>query len=294
MKILFFNDYRMGVLKDGQVVDVSDALEHRDLVPAEWQMETVIEQFDTYRPRFEELVATADGVPMSSVKIRPPLPRPHNVLCAFSNYLDQPGATPHALDFFYKGTTSIMGDAETVELPDIPESFVFQPEAELGYVIGKPAKHVSEEDALDYVFGYVNFVDISARIPHRSTTFLHKGQDRWAPLGPVITTADEIPDPQNLRVRSWKNEELKQDYNTSAMAHPIKEQIAWLTQWITLVPGDVLACGTHHEGLEAINDGDRIEIEADGLERLRFDIRSYGPHKDVTWPPPGGRPQRSA
>ena len=90
-----------------------------------------------------------------------------------------------------------------------------------------------------------------------------------------------------MRVRLWRNEELQQDYNTSAMAHPIAEQIAWLTQWITLMPGDVLSCGTHHEGLAPINDGDKIEIEIDGLERLRFDIKSFGPRKEEHWRPPG-------
>ena len=288
MKLLFFDDYKMGVLKGSNVVDVSGAIDHNDIIPPEWQMETVIAEFDAYRPRFEEIAAKEAGVPMSSVKVQAPLPRPHNVLCAFSNYLDRPDATPGAIDFFYKGTTSIMGDGETVELPDIPEALVFQPEAELSYIIGKQAKHVAEKDALSYVFGYANFIDVSARnIPNRRTTFLHKGQDRWAPFGPVITTADEIADPQDMRVRLWRNEELQQDYNTSAMAHSIAEQIAWLTQWITLMPGDVLSCGTHHEGLAPINDGDKIEIEIDGLERLRFDIRSFGPRKDEHWRPPG-------
>ena len=183
--------------------------------------------FATLRPKFEEIVSKAGGVLVSSVNLRAPLPRPHNVMCAFSNYLDREDSTPSDLDFFYKGSTSVLEHGGTVEIPDIPAATVFQPEPKLGYVIGREAKHVSEAEALDYVFGYTNFIDLSARgIPNRRTTFLHKGQDKWAPMGPVITTADEIADPQKLRVRLWLNEEQKQDYSTSLMAHSVAEQIA--------------------------------------------------------------------
>jgi 2-keto-4-pentenoate hydratase/2-oxohepta-3-ene-1,7-dioic acid hydratase in catechol pathway len=288
MKLLFFDDYKMGVLKDGNVVDVSSAVPHADILPPTYQMESVIADFATFKPMFEEIASKDAGVAASSVRMRAPLPRPHNVMCAFSNYLDRVDSTPSPLDFFYKGSTSVIGNGDTVELPDIPEASVFQPEPELGYVIGRVAKHVSEADALDYVFGYVNFIDVSARgIQGRRTTFLHKGQDTWSPQGPVITTADEVGDPQDLRVRLWLNEEQKQDYSTSLMAHSVAEQIAWLTQWITLNPGDVLSCGTHHKGLSPINDGDRVEMEVDGLERLGFSIKSHGPRKMENWRPPG-------
>src|SRR5581483_6369396 len=120
------------------------------------------------RPKIEQIVASEGGVPISSVRIRPPLPRPSNALCAFSNYQDRPMATASPLDFFHKSATSIVGDGDTVELPDIPEAEVFHPEPELAYVIGRAAKKVREADALNYVFGYLNFVDISARgIPNR-------------------------------------------------------------------------------------------------------------------------------
>jgi 2-keto-4-pentenoate hydratase/2-oxohepta-3-ene-1,7-dioic acid hydratase in catechol pathway len=288
VKLLFFDDYKMGVLTDGKVVDVASAVPHSDILPPQYQMESVITDFATYRPKFEELASMGNGVALSSVRLRSPLPRPHNVMCAFSNYLDREGATPGNIDFFYKGSTSVIGYGETVELPDIPEASVFQPEPELGYVIGKAAKHVSEADALNFVFGYTNFIDTSARgIQGRRTTFLHKGQDSWAPLGPVISTTDELPDPQKLQVKLWLNEELKQDYSTSLMAHSVAEQIAWLTQWITLMPGDVISCGTHHKGLSPINDGDHVEMEVEGCERLAFNVKSHGPRKMENWRPPG-------
>ena len=116
-----------------------------------------------------------------------------------------------------------------------------------------------------------------------------KGMDTYAPIGPVIVTKDEIPDPQNLRVRLWLNGDLKQDYNTGEMNHSVRAQIAWLTQYITLMPGDVICCGTHHIGLSPVNDGDRVEVEVEGLERLSLNVRSHGPRKDAHWRPPGTR-----
>lgn len=295
MKLLFYDDYRLGVLKEGRVVDVTGTLPHVGILPPQAQIEGVIEQFASFRPRFQEIVAKESGIPLSDVKVRPPLPRPHNILCAFSNYQDRdrpPDQPPGALDFFYKGATGIIGHGDTVELQDIEEVNVFQPEPEFGYVIGKQAKHVTEASALDYVFGYLNFVDVSARLSaSRRTTFLGKGQDAYAPIGPVITTADEVPDPQNVRVRLWLNGEQKQDYSTADMTYSVAAQIAWLTQYITLMPGDVLSCGTHHVGLSPINDGDLVEVEGDGLERLAFNVKSHGPRKTAHWAPPGVRQQ---
>ena len=290
MKLLIYDDYKFGVLKGDRVVDVTGTLQHVGIKPAQTLMEEIIEDFDSFRPKFEQATANQEGVPLASVKVRPPLPRPHNILCAFANYQDRDQPSTAPLDFFYKGSTGIIGPGDTVEIPDVPEALVHQPEPELGYVIGKKVKHVSVADALDCVFGYLNFVDVSNRaVPNRRTTFMQKGMDTYAPIGPVIVTKDEIADPQNLQVKLWLNGELKQDYNTAAMTHSVAAQIAWLTQYITLMPGDVLACGTHHVGLSPINDGDKVDVEVEGLERLSFSVRSLGERKTAEWGPPGTR-----
>ena len=299
MKLLLFNDYRLGVLTGDRVVDVTRVVpgaEHLPKTPlgGEAIIETVIESFDSLRAPLEAAAGQGEGAPLADVRIRPPLPRPPNALCAFSNYQDRDTAEPkppvYNLDFFHKSATSIVGYDDLVELPDIPEALVFQPEPEFAYVMGRRARNVPEASALDYVFGYMNFVDISARgIPNRRTTFLHKSQETWAPMGPVIVTKDEIPDPQNVRVRLWLNGDLRQDYNTSAMTQPVAAQIGWLSQCIALQPGDVVSCGTHHVGLSPINEGDHVEVEGEGLERLRFSVKSYGPRKTEHWGPPGVR-----
>ena len=223
------------------------------------------------------------------------------MICAFSNYSDgvaraagTPKAPVYSLDFFQKSSSAVIGQDDLVELPDLPDALVFQRQPEFAFVIGKEARNVSEAQALDYVFGYMNFSDISARgMPNRRTQFISKGQHSWAPMGPVIVTKDEIPNPQDVRVRLWLNGEQKQDYKTSLMVYSVAEQIAWLSQLVTLKPGTVLSTGTHHLGLSPINEGDVVEIEGDGLERLRFRIKSYGPRKTETWipgPPAGARP----
>jgi 2-keto-4-pentenoate hydratase/2-oxohepta-3-ene-1,7-dioic acid hydratase in catechol pathway len=142
-------------------------------------------------------------------------------------------------------------------------------------VIGKPASHVSTADAMSYVFGYLNFIDGSARgLPPAGNTFYQmKSRDTFAPIGPFLVTADEIPDPHRLQVRLWVNGELKQNYNTSDMAHKIPRCIEWITSIHALEPGDIVATGTNHRGLSAFQNGDLIEIETEGLGRLHFRVQ---------------------
>jgi 2-keto-4-pentenoate hydratase/2-oxohepta-3-ene-1,7-dioic acid hydratase in catechol pathway len=128
---------------------------------------------------------------------------------------------------------------------------------------------------MDHVFGYVNFIDGSARgLPPAGNTFFQmKSRDTFAPMGPYLVTADEIADPHQLHVQLWNNGTLMQDFNTSDMAHQIPRCIEWASAIHTLEPGDVLATGTNHRGLNAFQDGDQIELEVEGLGRLHFGVR---------------------
>ena len=124
-------------------------------------------------------MAEQDGVPLASVKLLAPIPRPSKCMAAFVNYVDSPERRPETLpnEYFYKAP-ELVGPEGTIELPDIPPVVVYQPEAELAFVIGKQAKNVTEKKALDFVFGYVPFFDISARGLIRRTQFIPKGQDK--------------------------------------------------------------------------------------------------------------------
>jgi len=297
LKILRFNDDRIGVIKDGNmVVDVSDSVSARKAKGPQRVIEEIIEGWRKYRRRFEKILAEQPGVPLDSVQLRCPLPRPSKCIAAFSNYIDRPGRTADNFpnEYFYK-STDLIGPDGVVELRDIPASVVYQPEAEFAFIIGKTTKDVTENKALDYVFGYVPFFDISTRGMVRRTQFIPKGQDSHGCCGPWIITKDEIPDPHNVNVKSWTNGEPRQNYNTSAMAHKIPNQIAWLSRFVRLNPGDIVATGTFHEGLMPVNSGDTIEIEfADS--RAKFPVKGNSPRKEVDWlpgknqptPPPGG------
>jgi len=301
VKILRFNDDQIGVLKDGNVVDVTGTVSSRGARGPQGVMEEIIGHFSKYRRRFEKTLAEGGGVPLSSVKLLAPLPRPSKVLAAFANYMDYIGKAADHLpnEYFYKAP-ELLAPEGTIILPDMPPVLVFQPEAELAFVIGKHARNVSEKDAMKYVFGYIPFGDISARGWQRRTTFLLKGQDTWGPCGPWITTKDEIEDPHNLNVKSWVNGTVRQEYNTKFMAHKIPEQISWLSHYVQLEPGDVVTTGTYHEGLGPLNDGDVFEIEIEKLGRTKFSVKGQGARKDADWKPPvpgsggphgGGAPQ---
>jgi 2-keto-4-pentenoate hydratase/2-oxohepta-3-ene-1,7-dioic acid hydratase in catechol pathway len=134
---------------------------------------------------------------------------------------------------------------------------------------------VSAANAMQHVFGYVNFIDGSARaLPPQGKTFYQmKSRETFAPMGPYLVTADEIADPHRLSVRLWVNGTLKQNFNTSDMAHKIPRCIEWVSSIHTLEPGDVLATGTNHRGLSAFQDGDTVELEVEGLGRLRIKVR---------------------
>jgi 2-keto-4-pentenoate hydratase/2-oxohepta-3-ene-1,7-dioic acid hydratase in catechol pathway len=159
-------------------------------------------------------------------------------------------------------------------LPDAPAS-IFEGEAEVAVVIGKRASRVAAARAMKHVFGYTCFIDGSARdLPPPGNTFYQmKSRDTFAPMGPCIVTADEIRDPHRLQIRLWVNGVLKQDFNTSDMAHRIPRCIEWVSSIHALEPGDVLATGTNHRGLSALQDGDRIELEVEGVGRLRVKVR---------------------
>jgi 2-keto-4-pentenoate hydratase/2-oxohepta-3-ene-1,7-dioic acid hydratase in catechol pathway len=159
-------------------------------------------------------------------------------------------------------------------LPDVPAT-IFEGEAELALVIGKRADNVPAANAMEHVFGYLNFIDGSARgLPPSGNTFYQmKSRATFGPMGPFIVTGDEIKDPHNLQVRLWNNGRLMQNYNTSDMAHKIPRCIEWITSIHPLEPGDVLALGTNHRGLNPFQDGDLIEIETEPLGRLHLKIR---------------------
>jgi 2-keto-4-pentenoate hydratase/2-oxohepta-3-ene-1,7-dioic acid hydratase in catechol pathway len=275
MKLLFFDDFKLGVLKGDAVVDVSNVVRDIPHTGPGSLMSGLIGRWADYKGRLEAAVNQGSGVPVSQVRIRPPLPKPTNIECMAVNYMeDGTRSEPAPINAFHKSPSSIIGDGDTMVLPDVPAT-IFEGEAEMALVIGKRASNVSPAEAMSYIFGYLNFIDGSARgLPPAGNTFYQmKSRDTFAPIGPFLVTADEIPDPNTLQVRLWVNGELKQSYNTSDMAHKIPRCLEWITSIHALEPGDIVATGTNHRGLSAFQNGDLIEIETEGLGRLRFHVQ---------------------
>ena len=181
---------------------------------------------------------------------------------------------PAPINAFQKSPNAVIGDGDTMVLPDIPAT-IFEGEAEIALVIGKRASNVRQEDAYDHIFGYINFIDGSARgLQAGGNTFYQmKSRDTFAPMGPYLVTADEIDDPQNLDVKLWVNEDLKQSFNTDDMAHKIPRIIEWVSSIHELEPGDVIATGTNHRGLSALQNDDKVELEVQGLGTLQFNVQ---------------------
>ena len=274
MKLAFFDDFKLGVVKGDSIVDVSSVVRDIPHTNPGNLISGLIGRFADYRARLQD-AANAQGVPVTSVRIRPPLPHPGNIVCMAVNYMEN-GTLPKPapINAFHKAPTAIMGPGDTMVLPDVPAT-IFEGEAELAVVIGKRATKVSQADAMDYVFGYINFIDGSARglPPPGNVFFQMKSRDTFAPIGPYLVTKDEIADVNEVPIRLWVNGTLKQDFNTNDMAHKIPRCIEWATSIHTLEPGDILATGTNHRGLSSFMDGDKVELECTGLGRLAFNIR---------------------
>jgi 2-keto-4-pentenoate hydratase/2-oxohepta-3-ene-1,7-dioic acid hydratase in catechol pathway len=275
MKLLFFDDFRLGVLHGDQVVDVSDVVKDIPNLAPQQLMRGLIEHFEDYRGRLEQAAARGPGRPVAQVRLRPPLPRPSNIACMAVNYMeDGTRSEPAPINAFMKSPNAIIGPGDTMVLPDVPAT-IFEGEAELAVVIGKRATGVSADRAMDYVFGYVNFIDGSARglPPMQNSFYQMKSRDTFAPIGPYLVTADEIPNPQKLAIKLWNNGTLYQSFNSDDMAHKIPRCVEWVSSIHTLEPGDILATGTNHRGLNPFMNGDTIELETEGLGRLRFSVK---------------------
>jgi 2-keto-4-pentenoate hydratase/2-oxohepta-3-ene-1,7-dioic acid hydratase in catechol pathway len=271
---------RLGVQSDSGVVDVRRAAADAG-VTAPDSMTEAIRGGPAALDRLRQVVA-GDGagatIPEAKISYAPAVPDPGKILCVGANYrkhAEEAGLPlPEQPIYFAKFGNSLAGHREEVVLPAATERGDY--EVELVAVIGRPARKVRREDALDHVFGYATGNDLSARdLQMRSSQWLFgKAIDGFAPLGPYVVTADEVPDPQRLDLRTWVNGELRQDSNTADMIFPVAEMISDLSQIMTLQPGDVIYTGTPEGvvlGMQTptwLQPGDEVACEIEGLGRL--------------------------
>lgn len=280
MRLVVFNEGRPGILANRGVIDASSLVAP---LGGHDGMRTIIQRFEELKPRLETLAGEGAAVPLESVQLKAPVPRA-KILAMGGNYREFGHREPSPMWGFLKSTDSIVGDGANIVLPDV-DANIFHHEAELVVVFGRAGENVPQTQAMDYVFGFTGGVDVSARMPGSSggpagairgssmNVSGSKSYNGFAPLGPCITTKDEIGDPEKLDVRLWVSGELRPNYNTSDLAHSIAESIAWATSIMPVEPGDVLFMGTNHQGLGALQDGDRVELEITNIGRLTFAIQ---------------------
>ncbi len=263
-----------GLLTERGVVSLAGIVE-RGYTP-QFTMQGMIDGFERLRPALERVAAEGEALPLASVRLCPPLPRPGKILCCIANYWEHAQREARPLNMFLKNPEAVVGPGDTIRLPELTEPWIFMHEAELALVIKGPAKKVAQADWRSAVFGYTCLIDVSARGEGRRTwkagSWLGKSFDTFAPIGPCIATADEIAEPNNLVVRFWNDGQLRHHYNTDDMEHRVPELIEFASTVMTLNSGDLIACGTNHEGLGALQDGENVEIEIERIGRMALQV----------------------
>ena len=292
---------RAALLVDDTWVDIAAAAQARGGLargPAALDLLGMVRQWDTWLPWLRDLANTVGSrAPAGEERLDPdpatlrlPL-MPRQIYAAGANYYDhavemggqRPDKSQQQPYFFYKNLSSVIGPNEPICIP--PEVKQTDWEAELAAVIGRSARRVSADRALDYVAAYTIMNDVSCRDQGRRTDqpwpidwMLAKGWESFAPLGPWLVPAEFVPDPQRLAIKLWVNDELKQNTNTADMIHTTAEQIAWISRVARLDPGDVISTGTG-AGVGRprgtfLKPGDHVAIEIERVGRLENPVAS--------------------
>ncbi|WP_062105871.1 fumarylacetoacetate hydrolase family protein [Bacillus niameyensis] len=256
MKLLTFEDkgiLKLGIQTEKGIVDVAATAEKLS-VDADTDIMNVIAGGAEATSKLHDLVqkAVADEkvtyVDYESLEWGPCVTKPHKIICVGLNYRKHADETnapyPEFPILFNKFDNTLTGHKKEIAVPKTTEKLDY--EVELGIVIGKKAKYVSEEDALDYVFGYCAANDLSARDLQMRTPqwMLGKIGDDFSPVGPYLVTADEVGNPNDLQLKTIVNGEVRQDSNTSDMIFNCKEIVSYISQYLTLEPGDIILTGT--------------------------------------------------
>ncbi|MFO7289805.1 MAG: fumarylacetoacetate hydrolase family protein [Bacillota bacterium] len=276
MKLLTFRTekgLKTGVKTDRGVLEIPDA------------METIVERGETALRELADRVdrALRDGaefLPEEELTLGPCVPHPEKILCIGLNYRKHAEESnmpiPEYPILFNKFRNALVGSGEPVPIPR--EARQVDYEAELAIVIGRTARNVRKEEAMDCIFGYCAANDLSARdLQFRTHQWLlGKSCDGFCPLGPYLVTRDEMEDPHALGIRSFVNGKLRQNSSTADMIFRCDELVSYISRYMTLRPGDVILTGTPEGVIMGypedrrvwLRDGDEVAVEIDGLGRL--------------------------
>jgi len=306
MKLLTFekgDGVRLGILVDGRVVDLNASYAKLLLSPqgraAEGisdlpsEMRTFLEAGDSAMAaarRVEEWARRSQDAPshpLEDVRVRAPIQNPRKMIFIGRNYmvhardvgLELPQELCQACGFTKFPDTCILGPEDPIVRPKLVKLLDW--EGELAVIIGREGKYIPLESALDHVAGYMPANDLTAREFPIEQLFLQKNWDGSLPTGPYLVTADEVPDPQNLRLRLDVNGRVFQDASTGDMTFGVAHIIHYVSQTITFKPGDVICTGTPGSGMSVnppvfLQPGDRVTLEIEGLGRLSNPVVDEG------------------
>jgi 2-keto-4-pentenoate hydratase/2-oxohepta-3-ene-1,7-dioic acid hydratase in catechol pathway len=286
MKLAAIKPNELAIVEGEKLISIGE------LLPKGSTMIDLITAYDSMKGKLAALAAGGTGVGLDAKLLKPPVENPSKIWAAAGNYKrgtaglgDARGrgtaaqTSPEELleNIFLKPPSAIAGPEDNILIPKNAESIF--PELELCVVIGKKARHVSKTRALDVVFGYTIMLDVTARGYGLSknlsgTRNVRKGFETFAPIGPWITTKDEIADPHNLWMKLWINGELKQSAKTDAMINDIATQISFLSEVTTLLPGDLLTTGNPDapEFQEKLKPGDVLKSEIEGIGAMNLGV----------------------
>ena len=288
MKLLTFKTrkgLKLGLKTDKGVIDVKKAAKALEVDVPDTPEACLAAGLDAL-PALKALVAKAaarDGAAKwlldeDDLTLGPCVVAPEKILCVGLNYrrhaAESGAAVPELPVLFSKFNNAIAAPGDEIPIPQNVVQVDY--EVELAVVIGKEAKYVAEGDALDYVLGYCNANDVSARELQMRTSqwLLGKTSDGFCPLGPYLVTVDEVGDPQQLATRSWLNGELRQNSNTADMVFTVAQIVSYISQYMTLKPGDIILTGTPEGVILGMKDkvwmkaGDEVTVEVEKLGKL--------------------------
>jgi 2-keto-4-pentenoate hydratase/2-oxohepta-3-ene-1,7-dioic acid hydratase in catechol pathway len=286
MKLAAVRPNELAIVKNERLISLGD------LLPSGSTMIDLIAAYGGVKEKLESLAAGAGEKELDSKLLKPPVEKPSKIWAAAGNYKrgtaglgDARGrggaatTSPEELleNIFLKPPSAIAGPEDDIIIPKNADSIF--PELELCVVIGQQARNVSKERAFDVIFGYTIMLDVTARGYGLSknlsgTRNVRKGFETFAPIGPWITTKDEIADPHNLWMKLWINGELKQSAKTDAMINDIATQVSFLSQVTTLLPGDLITTGNPDspEFQERLKPGDVLRAEIEGIGAMNLGV----------------------
>jgi 2-keto-4-pentenoate hydratase/2-oxohepta-3-ene-1,7-dioic acid hydratase in catechol pathway len=292
MRLVGFDDDRVGVLVDDRVVELTDLV---DVPGGSWPptaMLRLIRDYDRLAAQIRARAASGAGIPLSEVRLSAPVRWPSKLIAFPANYqrhIEEMRSVNRAdhNGFFLKSTASIVGPNDAIVLPPIEGAEVHH-ECELGLVIGAEARNIPVEKALDYVFGFTCLIDVTVR--GKQERVARKSFDTFTPTGPWLVTRDEIADCAALNLSLTVNGELRQAANTRDLILGIPEMVSMTSTITTVYPGDIIATGTP-EGVGPIRAGDKVTITIEDVGSMTipvlappetggYDLRYWGQQRE--------------